>query len=109
MRTGTYAVLLVPQQQGPIQIGRLGPLTLNGSKRSSSTSAVSSDPVAWLHAVVIITASPPGRTGIWTFCVLRCDLTGVWVDYGHERLERRWAQALGALPGARVTVAVQRI
>lgn len=29
-----------------------------------------------------------------------CDLLGFWVANGPERLEHRWAQALGRLPGA---------
>nr|WP_242479620.1 GIY-YIG nuclease family protein [Lamprobacter modestohalophilus] len=38
----------------------------------------------------------------WHLDALRpyCDLIGVWVTYGQERLEHRWAQALSALPGA---------
>jgi len=100
-RPGTYAVLLMPRQQGTIQIGRLGPLTLNG-----------------VEEVFLYVGSALGPGGVaarcrhhhriasrphWHLDFLRpwCDLTGVWVAYGHERLEHRWAQALGALPGAR--------
>ena len=100
-RPGTYVVLLVPQQQGTIQIGRLGPLTLNG-----------------VEEVFLYVGSALGPGGVaarcrhhhriasrphWHLDALRpyCDLIGVWVTYGQERLEHRWAQALSALPGAR--------
>lgn len=99
-RPGTYAVFLAPRQQGAIHIGRLGPLTLNG-----------------VEEVFLYVGSALGPGGVaarcrhhhriasrphWHLDYLRpcCDLVGVWVSFGYQRLEHHWAQALGAWPGA---------
>jgi Uri superfamily endonuclease len=100
-RPGTYALFLAPRQQGTIRIGRLGPLTLNG-----------------VDEVFLYVGRALGPGGVaarcrhhhriaprshWHLDYLRpyCDLIGVWVSFGQQRLEHHWAQAFGAWPGAR--------
>ncbi|SDX19118.1 GIY-YIG nuclease family protein [Thiocapsa roseopersicina] len=96
---GTYAVLLSPIHQEPVQIGRLGILMLSTGVFIYVGSALGPGGIAsrCRHHQRIST-SPH-----WHLDYLRphCEIIGYWIVYGTERREHAWAHALGRLPGVR--------
>jgi Uri superfamily endonuclease len=96
---GTYAVLLSPNHQEPVQIGRLGILILSTGVFIYVGSALGPGGIASRCRHHQRIATRPH----WHLDYLRpnCEIIGYWIAYGTERREHAWAQALGRIPGAR--------
>lgn len=96
---GTYAVLLSPNHQGPVPIGRLGILMLGNGCIIYVGSALGPGGVASRCRHHRRIATRPH----WHLDSLRphCEIIGYWIAYGTERREHAWAQALALIPGAR--------
>ena len=90
---GTYLVRLIPERSGPVHIGRLGTLTLDGGELLYVGSALGPGGLAARCRHHGRLAARPH----WHLDYLR---PYCWVARGLERREHVWARALGTLPGA---------
>lgn len=96
--TGTYVVMLAPETRGPVPIGRLGHLILDGAILAYVGSALGPGGIAARCRHHYRIATRPH----WHLDYLRphCVILGCWVSPGTTRHEHTWARALGATAGA---------
>ena len=102
-RPGTYLILLEPRVAGPVPIGRLGTLTLDGGVLLYIGSALGPGGVEARCRHHLRIADRPR----WHLDYLRphCDVIGIWAGCGPRRCEHRWARALAALSDASIPLA----
>jgi len=95
---GTYVVIFRCRARARAQVGRWGELTLRKGYYLYVGSAFGPGGVL----ARVSRHCRPDKARHWHIDYLRESLSprGAWYSHATQRLEHRWAQALGAMPGA---------